>query len=158
MSQNRIFSLNSLSTSWGGKKPYIGLTIGTPRKPGQFLMLSNDYWVKAQLYVSNRCHKEMSNNNAQTSKSARYFNHKIFIKALKCLSSSLSFPVTHEIAIFSSGSVTIKYCCSVFWYEITQEIKTFWSPTRQIHSKDYNMLWLSKIFADNDGTQNYYMI
>lgn len=90
--QNRIFSMYSPSTSGGEEnKNCIGLWVGTPRTPGQFLMLSADYWAKAQLYVSNCCHKEMSHNDAQTSKSACYFKHKTFIKDLKCLSSPL-FP------------------------------------------------------------------
>lgn len=114
------FSFHILGKKTHQNQPCIGLWTGTPRTPGQFLTLSDDYWAKVQLYISNCCHKAMSNNNAQTSKSARFFNHKIFIKALKCLSSSLSFPITHRIAIFSSGSITIKCCCSVFWDEIIQ--------------------------------------
>jgi len=87
--------LNSLSTSWGKKKnnnPHTGLWTGTPRTPGQFLMLNDAYRAKAQLYIPNHCRNEKSKNNAQTSKSAHYFNHKIFIEALKRLSSSLFFP------------------------------------------------------------------
>lgn len=150
MSQNRIFSLNSLSHMLGGKIKksiiHIGVWIGTPRAPCQFLTLSHAYWAKAQLYISNCCHKEMSNNNAQTSTSAGYFNHKIFIKALKCLSSSLSFPVTHRIVIFSSGFIKIKCCCSVIWDQITQWIIHL-SPIGQMRQKDNNTLWLSKIFC-----------
>lgn len=151
MSQNRIFSLNSLSHILGGKEKnptiHIGAWIGTPRAPCQFFTLSDDYWAKAQLYTSNCCHKEMSNNNAQTSTSACYFNDKIFIKALKCLSSSLSFPITHRIVIFSSGFITIKMLLlSNLGSNYTVD-RTFLGSIGPMCQKDNNTLWLSMIFC-----------
>lgn len=83
-----------------GEKNCIRLWICTPRMTNQFLTLSDDYWAKAELYTSNCCHKMMLNINTQASKSACYFNHKIFIEALKCLPFSLSFPITHGIIFF----------------------------------------------------------
>lgn len=151
MSQNRIFFLEfSFPHLRGGKKKptiHISVWIGTPRAPCQFFKLSYEYWAEAQLYTSNCCHKEMSNNNAQTSTSAGYFNHKIFIKALKSLSSSLSFPITHRIVIFSSGFITIKMLLlSNLGSNYTVDC-TFLSPIGQMCQKDNNTLWLSKIFC-----------